>query len=158
MDLAAITEVMGLAGTAAGATGKATETILKIKSLFEGGGEPERGQAEAMLNTLAAELTAANMMNVQISTTLRQLSSDMRRHDEFEVEKARYELFQTDQNDMVFRLRVDAANGQPIHFICPVCLNKSQLISYIAGERDYKVCQTDKRHQFRFKANALGMY
>jgi hypothetical protein len=152
VDLTAITEVMGLAGTAAGATGKATETILKIKSLFEGGGEPERGQAEAMLNTLAAELTAANMMNVQISTALKQLSSDMRRHDEFEVEKARYELFETPSNDFVYKLIEGQDQGQPSHFICPVCLTRDRLISIVRPRRnpDYKICQTDDGHMYTF--------
>lgn len=151
MDVGQIGEYIGLATSAVGLTGKATDTIGSIKALFEGGKTPDDEQVQRLLNTLAAELTSANMMNVQISEALRNLSQQLQKEDAFEQEKARYEMFQTGQNDIVFRLREDAANGQPIHFICPVCLNSAKLISFVSGEGDYKLCQTDRKHRFRFK-------
>lgn len=150
MELAQIGEMIGLASSAAGATGKAADTIQTIKGLFQSGKEPDTDEAASLLNALATELTAANMMNVQVSTTLKALSQELYRQDEFEKEKSRYELFRTRQNDMVFKLKTDQSNGQPDHFICPVCLNRDKLVSFITGEGDYKNCQTDRSHQFQF--------
>lgn len=38
-----------------------------------------------------------------------------------------------------------------MRFICPVCMKRDQLISYITGTDEYKVCQMDKNHFFRLK-------
>lgn len=151
MDLTQINEVLGLASSAVGLTGKATSTVAAIKGLIEGDKPKDSGEAAKLLNTLASELIAANMLNVQLSAALKTLSQTLQRQDEFEREKARYELFQTDERDLVFKLKEDQANGQPIHFICPVCLNRDKLFSFIAGEGDYKICQTDKSHVFQFR-------
>jgi hypothetical protein len=77
----------------------------------------------------------------------------LRREDEFEKEKSRYELFKTGQGDMVFKLRVEMKEGQPEHFICPVCMRKDKLISFITGEGDFKVCQTNREHLYRFSSS-----
>lgn len=151
MDVAQIGEYIGLATNAAGLTGKAADTIGSIKALFEGGKTPDGEQVQRLLNTLATELTSANMMNVKISEALRNLSQELQKQDEFEKEKARYELFETMESDMVFRLKKDSANGQPIHFICPVCLNRDKLISFITGDQYYKRCQTDASHGYDFQ-------
>lgn len=152
MDLTAITTAIGLATTALGATEKAAATAETVKKLFASDKKPENTEVQALLNTLAAQLTAANMLNVDLSEAIKSLSRDMKRDDEFEAEKARYQLFQTGQNDLVYKLKEDQANGEPIHFVCPVCLRSERLISYIAGEGDFKTCQKDKSHTFRFKS------
>lgn len=150
MDFEQINELLGLASSAVGFTGKATNTIAAIKELFENDKTPNNGAAAELLNTLATQLTAANMTNLDLSQALKVLSQELHRQDEFEREKARYALFQTGENDMVFQLRQDAANGQPIHFICPVCLNRDKLISFITGDQYEKFCQSDKSHRFSF--------
>ena len=151
MDLTTINEAIGLASSAVGLTGKATTTIAAIKGLFEGGKSPDEKEASKLLNELAAELTVANMTNVQLSHALKTLSRELWQHDQFETEKARYELFKTPEADVVFKLKADMSNGQPDHFICPVCLNRDKLVSFISGEGDYKLCQTNSDHIFRFK-------
>lgn len=150
LDLSQISEAIGLASSAAGATGKAADTIKTITTLFRSDKEPDKDEAARLLNTLAVELTAANMINVNISTALKKLSHALHQQDQFEQEKRRYELFKTGTNDIVFKLKSDLSNGQPDHFICPVCLNRDKLVSFISGEGDYKRCQTDKDHFFHF--------
>ena len=153
MDLTTITAAIGLAGTAAGATSKAAESIKTLTSLFSKDSVPDSDEAANLLNGLAVELTTANMMNVQISVALRTLSQELQQQNEFANEKARYELFRTGQNDMVYRLKSDLSQGQPDHFICPVCLNQNKMISFVTGEGDYKTCQTDRNHNFEFSNN-----
>ncbi len=151
MDLTTINEVLGLASSAVGLTGKATSTISAIKGLFEGGKEPDNNAATKLLNELATELTMANMTNVQLSQALKTLSRELLRQEEFEREKARYELYATPKGDMVYKLKVESAEGQPMHFICPVCLSREKLFSFIRGDDDYKHCQAEGNHVFQFR-------
>ncbi len=37
-----------------------------------------------------------------------------------------------------------------MHFICPICLNRDKVVSYISGESD-KSCQINGTHHFKFK-------
>ncbi|MEO9340470.1 hypothetical protein ABFT80_23955 [Mesorhizobium sp. SB112] len=150
MDYTEIEGLLGLASTALGATGKAVSTVEAVKKLFASEKKPDSSEAHSLLNTLAAELTAANITNMQLSNGIKELSGALRRQDDFESEKARYELFQTSQQDMVFKLKEDHANGQPVHFICPVCLNADRQISFISGRGDYKRCQKNSNHTFQF--------
>ena len=91
-----------------------------------------------------------NVTNDELSKALRTLGQEWQRQEEFEQEKARYELYETNEGDMVFKLREDAANDQPIHFICPMCLNRDKLFSFIRGRGDYKICKADGTHTFQF--------
>lgn len=151
MDLTQVSEALGLASSAVGLTDKAASTVESIKRLLVSDKPVDAGEADRLLNSLARELTAANVMNVQLSESLRQISQELRRQDEFEREKVRYEMFETVEQDIVFRLSEDAANGEPIHFACPVCMNRDKIISYVSGNGDFKTCQTDRNHVFRFK-------
>lgn len=157
MEFAQITEVIGLASSAVGLTGKAAATAEAIKGLLNSQDAPDAERTAQLLNTLATELTSANMMNVQLSESLKTLSQELQRQDEFEKEKARYEMFETSRGDIVFRLKQDCANGQPLHYICPVCLNRDKLISYVSGNH-YKTCQADNKHGFEFEKIPLEPY
>lgn len=150
MDFSQLNEVLGLASSAVGLTSKAATTITTLKGLFGTEKAPDTGEAEKLLNALAGELTTVNVMNVQLSEALRALSQQLHREDEFEREKARYSLFQTAQGDYAFKLKDEMADGQPAHFICPVCLNRDKRFSFIRGNGDYKICQADSTHHVQF--------
>ena len=155
MDYSQFESVLGLASTALGTTGKAVATAEAIKSLFSGDKAPDPAKANALLNNLAAELTAANMMNVQMSSSLKALSQELKQYDEFEREKARYALFETPKGDMVYSLKEDMAEGQPIHFVCPVCMRRDRLISFVRGQGDHRTCQTNRDHLFHFSSTPI---
>lgn len=150
LDMTTIETVLGLASTAVSVTGKAASTVETMKKIFSGDKAPDNKEAMALLNNLAVELTSANMMNVDLSKALRELNEQLRREDQFDKERTRYQLFKTNQGDFVFKLRADMANHDPEHFICPACLNKDRLIAFIAGDGDYKHCQVDKSHVYKF--------
>lgn len=149
MDLTAIQTALGLAGAAITTTGQAATTAEAIKKLFSSGKSSD-DEGVKLVNSLASQLTTANIMNVQLSEALKTVNNEIREQDEFEKEKSRYTLFRTPEGDMVLRLKPDMSEGQPDHFICPVCLRTSKLIMYITGEGDYKICQNDRSHAFRF--------
>lgn len=151
MDLTQIQEAIGLASAAAGMTGKAATTAETIKGLFSGGKEPGTEELQALVNSLAQQLTSANMTNVQVSDALRKLSAELAKEEAFEREKARYELMQTPEGSNIYQLRSENAEGQPTHFVCPVCLNRDRIISFVdysGGSQAF--CQTDRKHMFRF--------
>lgn len=150
MDMMQIQSAIALVTSAIGITNQAASTADVIKKLFASKDDSDDGETSKLLNTLAAELTAANVMNVQLSEALKTISRELARQQEFEKEKDRYELFETGQGDLLLKLKTSVANGQPSHYICPVCLNRDKLISYVTGQGDYKLCQTNSAHTFRF--------
>ncbi|QTN98187.1 hypothetical protein J8E27_07890 [Brucella sp. 458] len=150
MDFESIQGALGLATTAVSLTGKAASTASAIKKLLTSDKAPDKSEAETLLNNLATELTSANMTNVQLSEAVKALSQELKRQNEFENEKARYEFFGTPVGDYVFKLKEDMANGQPLHYLCPVCLNKDKIFSYLRDSGTLKKCQTDTNHHFRF--------
>ncbi|MBW9062350.1 hypothetical protein JNB71_03365 [Rhizobium herbae] len=150
MDLSILENALALAGTAISTTGKAASTAEAIKKLFSSDKAPDASEAMSLVNKLAVELTAANVMNLDLSGSLKQLSQELKAQDEFEQEKARYQLVTTSQGDMVYKLREDMANGDPMHFVCPACLKKDRLIVFIQGEGDYKRCQVNHDHLYTF--------
>lgn len=151
MDLTIVETVLGLASTAVGVTSKAASTADAIKNLFSlEKAAPDNGEAMKLVNALASELTTANVMNVQLSEALKQLSNELRKEDQFEKEKGRYELFTTSHGNLVYKLRAVAADGQPEHYICPACLAKDRLIVFIQGSGDYKTCQVNRDHLYQF--------
>lgn len=154
MDMTVLQTALGLAASAVGLTGKAAEVAGAVKSLMSSGKAEDTGEAANLLNVLAVELTSANIMNVQLSEALRRLSDEMRKEDDFEREKARYMLVATERKDMVYLLREDAANGQPIHHACPVCMADKR-ISFMRGEGDTRHCQTNNHHIVRFSRTPL---
>lgn len=150
MDMTQIQSAIALVTTAIGMTNQAVSTADLIKKLFSSSEGPDDGEASKLLNALASELTTANVMNMQLSEALKTLSRELQRQDEFERDKSRYEMFATTTGDIVFALKAELANGQPTHFICPVCMNRDKLITYVTGQGDFKRCQTDNNHLYRF--------
>ncbi|MDC0737521.1 hypothetical protein N6L24_04475 [Cognatishimia sp. SS12] len=150
MDITQLGAIVGLATSAVGLTDKATSTVASIKELFEDDKTPDNSEAAKLLNALAGELTSVNMMNVQLSTMLKTLTDELQKEGAFAAESARYELFETGQGVMIYRLKESEANGEPIHYICPVCLKRDKLVSYVDGRGDYKICQTNRDHFFQF--------
>ncbi|MGO7185939.1 hypothetical protein ACCT14_32040 [Rhizobium brockwellii] len=151
MDMTTIETLLGLASTAVGVTGKAASTADAIRKLFSSdNGASDNSEAIKLVNALASELTTANVMNVQLSEALKELSQELRREDQFEKDKGRYELVETSQGAMVYKLRKDMAEGEPEHYVCPACLKKDRLIIYIQGTGDYKRCQVNHDHLYKF--------
>lgn len=150
MDMSFLENALALAGTALSVTDKAAGTADAIKKLFSSDKSPDAAEAISLVNKLAGELTAANVMNVDLSSALKRLSHELKAQDEFEQEKARYQLVTTPIGDMVYKLREDMANGEPIHYVCPACLKKDRLVIFIQGEGDHKRCQVNGDHLYTF--------
>jgi hypothetical protein len=148
MDLTSLQAVLSVATTAVGFTGQAAETIEKLKNLLpksKGGGDEAAPELIRVINTLANQLTTVNMMNVQLSSMLRSVAYEAERENQFDREFSRYQLIQTEMGDMLYALREEAANDEPIHNICPVCVSNERLFHFVVGNGDSKQCQSCKK-------------
>lgn len=130
---------LGLATAVTSATGSAVGVIQQIKGLIGPGRGDSSPELQSLVNDLAQKLTAANMLNLQLSEAVNGLANDLRRDDEFRREKARYMLFETPPGDYVMKLRDDCLNGDPPHFACPVCLHES-VISVLRKGEEFLIC------------------
>ncbi|MBX5149572.1 hypothetical protein HJB78_00945 [Rhizobium lentis] len=149
--LQTLQEAIAFATSAVGLTGKAAEAANAVKGLLASGKPGDAGEAASAVNALLTELTSANMMNLQLSKSLRDLSVVLEREDQFAQQRARYKLTSTPYGDLVLQLRAEKAEeGEPMHYICPTCFNKDRVISILQGDRDYKSCQVNNVHGFTF--------
>lgn len=149
VDVVTIQTALGLASSAMGATGSLVSVAERIKSLVSSG-KPSDAELNGLVNQLARELTAANMQNVQLSTTLAALAAELEREDEFQKTKARYELFKTDGWDFVWKLKDEFKNEEPMHFACPICMSEGKR-SFATqkgggGPNDWLECQRCRHH------------
>lgn len=152
MDLAQIQELIGLAGSAVGLTGKAADSANAVKKLLDGKPGSADPKTVELLNVLATSLTAANMTNVQLSSQLKALLAQIEHEAEFRSKLANYQLVETDYGDMLLQLRSDDNGSEPIHFICPICVENTQKFHFVTGPKNGtgKHCQ-NCNHYFPFR-------
>jgi len=153
MNISRIQEMLGLASTAAGLGEKTTEAVSALRQLLSRARLRRDSPVVETLNKIDVDLAAAAVVNAQLRTELRNLSDELLKAEEFEKEKSRYELVETSEGDYVFRIKSNMADEQPIHYICPVSLNRDKTISFIGG-RHRRLCQTDRKHVFNFGKTA----
>lgn len=153
MNISDIQEMLGLAASAVGLTKQAAVTVGEVKRVFEDSSDASSPEKHELLNTLAQQLTAANMTNLQLSSLLKEVSEKLRAEDAFEEKRKRYKLVQTAGGDMILQLRADLANDEPTHFVCPICLEKTRQFHFVTGSSSGqgKLCQ-NCRHFFEFNS------
>ncbi len=144
-----IQELLGLASNAVGLGEKTAQTITALRKIFERTRARSNYRVIELLNQLTADIAASDITNTQLRNALKNLSDKFLKDNEFEKEKSRYELIETGEGDFVFRIKNHMADEQPVHYVCPVCINRDKTISFIAGHHR-KVCQTDRKHVFNF--------
>lgn len=151
MDVTQIQTLLGLASGAVGLTGQAAATVEAVKKAFAGGPKSDDGEAQQLLNSLATQLTSVNMMNVQLSMALKDISAAIEDEDRFEKRLARYKLIDGGMGEMIYTLRDDRIDGDPSHYICPICLEKERQFHFVTGGKGEsgKHCQ-GCRHYFSF--------
>lgn len=138
MDPAMLQTALGLVAATTGATNGAVEVIQKIKNLV--GSTRASPELDALVNDLSNKLTSANLMNLQLSESLRGLSGQIGKEAKFEEQKEKYELVETNMGDIVWEYRYYLDSSQPRHFACPVCMTDG-IVSYISGKSHFRMCQ-----------------
>jgi len=77
---------------------------------------------------LSAQASALDAREAQsaLMDKIRELEARIAQFDAWETERRRYQLKDYGGNTFAYELRPDAANGEPIHRVCPNCFAKSQ--------------------------------
>ncbi len=152
MDFTQIQALLGVAASAAGFTKDAASTVAEVKKVFAADKGSASGETQGLLSSLAEQLTAANMTNAKLSTLLVELGKTLQAESDFDERRRRYRLVDNGHGEMLWELRSEAAEGEPPHYICPICIEKTRQFHYVTGSpsAEGKYCQSC-RHFFRFR-------
>ena len=143
-DFDTITRGLDLAGTGLKHSDTALTLGKKLKELIGKNGSKDQGQQRDIIIDLISELQDAKETNLNLRQQLQDLQSAVfeaqKSHDEF----ARYYLVETNGGDKIFRLKTELANGEPDHFICPLCKEEG-IKTILQGDGDYADCPIHAR-------------
>ncbi len=145
-------ELLGLVSVASGTSEEVRKNVEAIKDIVSDRRLRDRRLLGTLVNQLLIEVSSLHSTNDQLQKKLADFGKHFAERDQFEREKARYEMVETEEGDFVFRIKNHMADEEPVHYICPVCLNQGKTISLLAG-RNRKHCQTNRKHVFNFGKN-----
>lgn len=72
---------------------------------------------------LTKKLVDARLAQAEILHRLHTGENEMKELDRFEKQAARYVLAQTDGGAIVYALKPECAEGEPMHYLCPACFD-----------------------------------
>ncbi len=159
MDMADIQELLGVAASAVGLTKQAASTVGEVRKALTDKEGAASAEMQGLLNTLAAQLTSANMTNLQLSALLKEVSAKLQAEDTFAERRRRYRLVDNGYGELLWALREELRGDEPPHFVCPKCLEKSREFHFVTGSptSDGKHCQ-GCNFFFRFRAHSSIRY
>lgn len=134
------TEVAGEIGTATGKIAKGVETV---KALFQKSESSADVEVKGALSQLAMEVATAQLANADLKLKLAALQDELAKANAFQSDIERYELCETPAGSIVYRLRESGSQGQPLHYLCPTCIDRKTK-SILQGHADWKECPTCK--------------
>lgn len=84
-------------------------------------------ELQQVIMSAQSSAIAANAEQYAAAEELRRLKEELDRSKKWEVEKARYTLFQTDRAGLVMALKKsEASDGEPAHFLCGHCYDNGK--------------------------------
>jgi hypothetical protein len=85
----------------------------------------------SILDVQQAAMSAQQSQN-ELLEEIKNLKEQIKASDDWNAEASRYELKDYGDQTFAFELRVDQAQGQPIHKLCPKCfnLNKKSILQF----------------------------
>ena len=73
-----------------------------------------------------ASLGQAHDRQTTLTKTIDDLEKEIMRLKDWSAEKQRYELADTGQGTLAYRVKVGMEEGEPAHWLCPTCYQKSE--------------------------------
>jgi len=137
-------EIAGASGTAVKNLGSGVEAI---RNVFKSSGKEMSPEVKSLLVDLAGNVADAKLANAELTQKLAELQLALQKQESFENRKACYEMVETPAGNMLYRLREDVAGGQPVHYACPVCMEKDQIS--ILQVRDSSAQCIPCKHMYR---------
>jgi hypothetical protein len=148
-DFESLNNAVSLAGDAGNATGKIANAITTVKGLFQNSQAGADADIKFALSDLTLQVANAQVANADLKLKLVALQEDLRRAQAFKSDLDRYELWETQTGPVVYRLKTEAQNGEPKHYLCPNCI-EARRKSILQGDRHFRKCPNCKT-QFSFE-------
>ncbi|WP_460273912.1 hypothetical protein [Celeribacter sp. ULVN23_4] len=133
MDIETIKQAIEFAGTSGTAVKNLGSGIESIKSAFSSKSKEIPSEVKDLLVTLSSNVADAKLANADLKLKLADLQTELEKRVSFERRKARYKLIQTPAGNLLYQLQTDMAEGEPLHYACPICMEKDQ-ISILQGD------------------------
>lgn len=83
-----------------------------------------RAKVIAMNNALLdaqQRMFDAHLSHAEMLERMRKLESDLAKYQDWEQERKRYQLHQTEAGGLVYRIKPEAQGSEPVHDICAKC-------------------------------------
>ena len=81
----------------------------------------QSNELQAQIAGLLGEIVAGHQKNSSLQVEIESLKRKLSDLEDWEKEKLRYELIDFGGETFAYRLKADAANGEPPHRLCPDC-------------------------------------
>lgn len=144
-NFSSLLELVGDAGTATGNIAKGLETVKTLLKPSEGGSNAD---VKLALSELTMQIANAQMANSDLKFKLTALKDELAQINAFQSDLDRYELWETPPCAIVYRLRNTAGEDQPMHYLCPNCVEDRRK-SILQGHQYQRQCITcDARFAF----------
>lgn len=142
-DFDDIGKIFKLAGSGGSAIGQLASGVDRVKGLFqrsEAGTDPE---IKLALADLTDQVANAKVANAELKVELSALQQALREANAFKTDLERYELHETPLGSVIYRLRDEMQNDEPLHYLCPRCV-EDKTKSILQGHEGYRECPVCK--------------
>jgi len=133
-------EMVRNTGATMGALAQAFEAVSTLFNRTKGGTDPD---LEVALADLKMQVANAQMANAMLTGELTTLQTELGKLKHFQTDLERYYLWETPTGRMVYRLKDDECEAEPLHYLCPHCALQSQK-SILQGDQHGKRCPACK--------------
>lgn len=138
-DLESLNGAVSLAGDAGTATSKIANAIATVQGLFKKSEAGTDADIKLALSDLTLQVANAQMANAELKLKLTALTNELRDAQTFQSDLDRYELWETPTGSVVYRLKASMEHGQPLHYLCPNCIEEKRK-SILQGPRHFRKC------------------
>ncbi len=99
---------------------------------------------QKLIDANAAAL-ASQEKQASLAEQVRELEAQLRDSEDWQREMQRYHLVEFPTKALALKLRVDMANGEPMHHLCKACADKKQKTT-LQPLNGYLVCPESRYH------------
>lgn len=138
-DFETLNSAVGLAGDAGTATGNIARAIQTVQGLFQKSQAGADADIKLALSDLTLQVANAQMANAELKLQLTALQDELRQAQALKSDLDRYELWETPTGAVVHRLKEAMNNGEPLHYLCPNCVQEKRK-SILQGHASYRTC------------------
>lgn len=136
-----VSSLAGDASTAVGSIAKTVETVKSLVKTSEGG---TNADIKLAMSDLTVQIANAQVANSDLKLRLAALQDALAEAQQFKSDMDCYQLCETPMGAIVYRIREEAREGKPDHYLCPNCVEskRKSILQGHVGWRECKVCKT----------------